>query len=150
MTAFGARLVCVRQYGGIPDIMAIRLGSTVINCADIETMTRFWAGALDLRPSSTAPGDEFRVLSGSTTNLSLQRSRTPVTARDQMHVDLYTDEQQAQVERLVRLGARVVRHVTDDPSDDYVIMTDPEDNLFCVCAKPRSVAAEAADPAVTL
>jgi hypothetical protein len=25
--------------------MAIRLGSTVINCADLEGMTRFWAGA---------------------------------------------------------------------------------------------------------
>ncbi len=31
--------------------MTIRLGSTVINCADIELMTRFWAQALDLTPS---------------------------------------------------------------------------------------------------
>ena len=31
--------------------MAIRLGSTVINCADIELMTRFWSQALYLEPS---------------------------------------------------------------------------------------------------
>ena len=28
--------------------MAIRLGSTVINCADIELMTSFWSAALHL------------------------------------------------------------------------------------------------------
>ena len=32
--------------------MSIRLGSTVINCADIETMTEFWSEALGLVPDS--------------------------------------------------------------------------------------------------
>jgi catechol 2,3-dioxygenase-like lactoylglutathione lyase family enzyme len=32
--------------------VGIRLGSTVINCADIELMTRFWTRALGLVPSS--------------------------------------------------------------------------------------------------
>ncbi|WP_411103191.1 VOC family protein [Streptomyces sp. cmx-4-9] len=118
--------------------MGIRLGSTVVNCADIEVMTRFWSEALGLVPSSLEPGDEFRLLRGEHVALSLQRAATPVTARDQMHLDLYTDEQEAQVARLVRLGARWVRHVTDDPADDYVVLADPEDNLFCVCAKPTS------------
>jgi hypothetical protein len=45
-------------------VMAIRLGSTVINCADMELMTGFWSQALDLAPSSQAAGDDFRVLRG--------------------------------------------------------------------------------------
>jgi predicted enzyme related to lactoylglutathione lyase len=113
--------------------MAIRLGSTVINCADIELMTRFWAEALHLAPSSEGTDDEFRVLRGDHVNLSLQRAQTPVSARDQMHLDLYSDEQAAEVRRLTGLGARAVRH-HDDPDDDYVVMTDPEGNEFCVCA----------------
>ena len=32
--------------------MSIRLGSTVINCADLEIMTEFWSEALDLVPDS--------------------------------------------------------------------------------------------------
>ena len=112
--------------------MAIRIGSTVINCADIEAMTAFWAAALDLTPSSTEPGDDFRVLRGSRVNLSLQVAATPVSARDQMHLDLYTDEQSEQVRRLTGLGGKVVRH-HEDPDDDYVVMTDPEGNEFCVC-----------------
>jgi Glyoxalase-like domain len=50
-----------------------------------------------------------------------------------MHLDLYTNDQVGEVERLVGLGATVVRD-HDDPEDDYVVMTDPEDNQFCVCA----------------
>ena len=113
--------------------MAIRLGSTVINCANIELMTSFWSRALGLLPSSDEFEDEFRVLRGEGFNLSLQRARTPVTARDQMHLDLYTSEQEAEVERLRGLGAKVVRHHVD-PEDDYVVMTDPEGNEFCVVA----------------
>ena len=77
--------------------MAIRLGSTVINCADLDVMTAFWSRALHLSPSSAEPGDEFRVLRGEHASLSLQRSRTPVSARDQMHLDLYTDDLVAEV-----------------------------------------------------
>lgn len=113
--------------------MAIRLGSTVINCADMELMTSFWSQALHLVPTPAEQGDEFRVLRGDHVNLSLQLSRTPVSARDQMHLDLYSNDQAAEVQRLAGLGARVVRH-HDDPEDDYVVMTDPEGNEFCVCA----------------
>jgi len=115
--------------------MAIRLGSTVINCSDMQLMTSFWSQALGLAPSSAADGDEFRVLRGPHGSLSLQRARTAITARDQMHLDLYSDDQPAEVRRLAGLGARFVRH-HDDPDDDYVVMTDPEGNEFCVCAVP--------------
>ena len=113
--------------------MSIRLGSTVINCADLEVMTRFWTRALSLTSSSTGPAHAFRVLRGGRTNLSLQLADTPVTARDQMHLDLYTDDQTAEVERLLGLGATFVRH-NRDPDDDYVVLKDPEGNEFCVCA----------------
>jgi catechol 2,3-dioxygenase-like lactoylglutathione lyase family enzyme len=112
--------------------MGIRLGSTVINCADLEAMTDFWSAALDLRPSRLEPGGSFRVLRGERVNVSLQVAKTPVSARDQMHLDLYSDDLDAQVERLRGLGAVWVRR-EDDPDDTYVVMRDPEDNEFCVC-----------------
>jgi len=121
--------------------MTIRLGSTVINCADLELMTDFWSRALHLAPSSRAAADDFRVLRGEAgRRLSLQLARTPVTARDQMHLDLFTDDQAAEVERLTGLGARFVRH-NQDPDDDYVVMTDPEGNEFCVCVVDSAIAA---------
>jgi catechol 2,3-dioxygenase-like lactoylglutathione lyase family enzyme len=115
--------------------MGIRIGSTVVNCADLETMTDFWAQALGLVPSSRDPGDDFRVLRGDRVNLSLQLAKTPVTARDQMHLDLYSDDASQQVARLLGLGATMVRE-NNDPDDSYVVMRDPEGNEFCVCSLP--------------
>jgi predicted enzyme related to lactoylglutathione lyase len=85
-----------------------------------------------LEPNHREPGDRFRVLRGEHVNLSLQVTRTPVTARDQMHLDLYSDEVDAEVERLRGLGAELVRRV-DEPDDTYVVLLDPEGNEFCVC-----------------
>jgi catechol 2,3-dioxygenase-like lactoylglutathione lyase family enzyme len=116
--------------------VAIRLGSVVINCADLETMTAFWAAALDLTPRPGGGNGRFRVLGGARVNVSLQVARTPVRARDQMHLDLYTDNQPGEVRRLLDLGAGYVRH-NEDPEDDYVVLADPEGNQFCVCAVAR-------------
>jgi catechol 2,3-dioxygenase-like lactoylglutathione lyase family enzyme len=113
--------------------VTIRMGSTVVNCADIETMTDFWSEALGLVPNQREVGDVFRVLSGDRVNLSLQVASTPVSARDQMHLDLYSDDPDRQVERLVALGAVWVRE-ENDPEDTYVVLRDPEGNEFCVCS----------------
>ena len=113
--------------------MGIRIGSTVVNCSDLETMTTFWTQALGLTPSSRDPGDDFRVLRGERVNMSLQLADTPVSARDQMHLDLYSDNADAEVARLIALGARFVRENTED---EYVVLLDPEGNEFCVCAVP--------------
>ena len=113
--------------------MGIRMGSTVVNCADIDAMAEFWTKALDLTPGPRQPGNRFRVLRGERVNLSLQVADTPVTARDQMHLDLYSDDMRGEVERLVGLGAVRVRENLD-PEDTYVVLRDPEGNEFCVCA----------------
>jgi hypothetical protein len=56
-----------------------------------------------------------------------------VTARDQMHLDLYSDDAPTEVDRLVGLGAVRVRAV-GGPDDTYVVLLDPEGNEFCVCS----------------
>jgi len=112
--------------------VSLRIGSAVVNVADMEAMTDFWAAALGLAPSRREPGDGFRVLRGERVNLSLQLADSAVTARDQMHLDLYSDDGDAQVARLVALGAMKVRE-NHDPDDTYVVLTDPEGNEFCVC-----------------
>ena len=112
--------------------MGIQLGSTVINCADLEAMTDFWVAALALVPNDRQADDEFRVLRGDHANLSLQLAKTPVSARDQMHLDLYSDAVAAEVDRLVALGAAWVREVRE-PDDHYIVLLDPDGNEFCVC-----------------
>jgi hypothetical protein len=113
--------------------VGIVIGSVVINCHDIERLTEFWVAALDLTPGPLTEEGRFRVLGGERVNLSLQVAQSPIVSRGQVHLDLYTDEPTAQVERLRDLGATVVRH-NDDPNDRYTVMEDPEGNPFCVCS----------------
>ncbi len=53
-----------------------------------------------------------------------------------MHLDLYSDEMEAQVTRLVELGAAYARRGRDE-GGEYVVLTDPEGNKFCVCQTDR-------------
>jgi hypothetical protein len=44
---------------------------------------------------------------------------------------LYTDDQEEEVQRLLELGA--TRHPrTPEPGEDFIVLEDPEGNLFCV------------------
>jgi hypothetical protein len=47
-----------------------------------------------------------------------------------LHLDLYTDDPEGEVERLLHLGATVYR--PRESGEDFVVLADPEGNLFCV------------------
>lgn len=65
----------------------------------------------------------------------LQAVPEPKTTKIRLHLDLVVDDPEAEVARLVGLGA--VR-VDGDPFEEHghrwIAMTDPEGNEFCVCA----------------
>jgi hypothetical protein len=48
------------------------------------------------------------------------------------HVDIESDDQPAEVARLVGLGARIVSENTSDTVGDWTVLRDPGDLLFCV------------------
>lgn len=106
----------------------LTLGAVVLNVSDLEKAGAFWASALDYEPiaddpSFLAPKDGHG-------------SRLHLDDADRTHLDLYADDeadQLVQVERLVALGARRVEW--DYPDDaDFIVLADPEGNLFCVIA----------------
>ena len=118
----------------------IRLGSIVIRCTRFDEMRVFWQAALDYVPRE-APQDGWVVLTdptGTGPNLSLERVDTPIApAPDELsaiHLDLYTDDQNGDVKRLVALGATRYRH--EAPEDgDFVVLVDPDGYRFCVVQK---------------
>ena len=111
----------------------LRIGSVVINCKDFEQTIAFWQKALGYdEPRRAAEGD-FAILgdpSGRGPNVSVQETDELKFGRNRMHLDLCADDQGAEVDRLLQLGATV--HRVPQGDDDYVIMADPEGKLFCV------------------
>jgi catechol 2,3-dioxygenase-like lactoylglutathione lyase family enzyme len=112
----------------------IRVGSIVIRVDDLDRQTAFWTAALDYVAVDES-ADDFRLLrpqSGDGPNVSLDRVRSERHLPPRIHLDLYADDQAAEVERLVGLGASRVEWRKRPPDADYVILEDPEGNRFCV------------------
>jgi catechol 2,3-dioxygenase-like lactoylglutathione lyase family enzyme len=111
----------------------LRIGSVVINCRNFQQTLDFWQKALQYEDPRRAEEGDFAILrdpSGSGPNVSVQETDELKFGRNRMHLDLYADDQTAEVERLLQLGATVHRAPRGD--EDYVIMADPEGKLFCV------------------
>ena len=64
--------------------------------------------------------------------MSLDAVRSEVHIPPRIHLDLYADDQAAEVARLIELGATEVHWDKRPPDADYVILADPEGNRFCV------------------
>jgi catechol 2,3-dioxygenase-like lactoylglutathione lyase family enzyme len=119
--------------------MSLYIGSIVVKVADFPRAAAFWAGALGyvVRGRDDAvvdPETGWVVLTDPRrrwANLSLQRDPEPKRGRNRLHLDLYTQDQEAEVARLEALGAtRLPWHY--DPGDDFVVLADPDGNEFCV------------------
>ena len=104
-----------------------RIGSVVLNITDIGRAATFWRNAL---------GYVFRE-SGNPGALVPQRGEGPallLDETDRTHLDLHVaseEEQQAEVERLISLGAKRIDWVYPDDAN-FVVLSDTEGNLFCV------------------
>jgi hypothetical protein len=112
----------------------IRVGSIVLRADDLQLQTDFWEAALDYARRED-DSDDFVLLrprDGVGPNLSLDRARSTLQIPPRIHLDLYTDDQQGEVERLLALGATEVHWDKRPPDADYVILADPEGNRFCV------------------
>jgi catechol 2,3-dioxygenase-like lactoylglutathione lyase family enzyme len=112
----------------------LRVGSIVLRVDNIEREKAFWTAALDYVGREEEDDDWalLRPRAGNGPNLSLDLHHAADRVPPRIHLDLYADDQPAEVARLKALGATEV-HWDKRPADaDYVILADPEGNRFCV------------------
>jgi len=113
----------------------IRIGSIVLRVDDLDRQTDFWEAALGYARRGEGDSDDFVLLrpqDGVGPNVALDCHRSSLEVPPRIHLDLYTDDQQGEVERLLALGATRVHWDRRPPNADYVILADPEGNRFCV------------------
>lgn len=112
----------------------ITIGSVVIRVDDLERQKAFWTAALDY-VAREGDADDFVLLrprSAVGPNVALDRVHSNLQVPPRIHLDLYAEDQAAEVARLVELGATEVHWDKRPPDADYVILADPEGNRFCV------------------
>ena len=105
----------------------MRIGSVVLNVTDLGRAATFWRSALGYVPR--AGGHQGALVPQSGEGPALLLDETDMT-----HLDLHVgseQEQRAEVERLIALGAQRVDWVYPDAAS-FIVLADTEGNLFCV------------------
>lgn len=129
--------------------MATRV-QVVIDCSDPRRLVEFWTAALHYeREFPTGDEDERRFLAEHPElegmaaaaidpdwigpRLYFQKVPEPKSSKNRVHLDLNVADLEAEIDRLVGLGATVIRGPeTDDVGETWAVLTDPEGNEFCV------------------
>jgi hypothetical protein len=107
----------------------------VVDAADPARLGRWWAEALGYQITIDRPDEvEIRRAPDQVPGLIFVPVPEGKTVKNRLHIDLRPDDQDAEVERLVDMGAR---HVDVGQGDDvtWVVLADPEGNEFCVLRK---------------
>jgi predicted enzyme related to lactoylglutathione lyase len=121
--------------------VTLQIQSVLFDCHDPFVVAAFWQETLGWRRTHEEP-DEIVLeppagsrQDGVVPDLLFLRVPDPTPGKNRMHIDLTPDDQQAEVERLIALGARHA-DIGQGPDVSWVVMADPEGNEFCVLS-PR-------------
>ena len=110
----------------------LKIGAIVWGVRDLHRSVEFWSEVLDYE-LRREPDADFAILvpkNGEETQLSLNAAVTSDKPK-RHHMDLFTENQAGEVERLLKLGATRVNWEYE-PDADYVVLADPDGNTFCV------------------
>lgn len=121
--------------------MTVTMSTVTFDCADAAPVARFWAEALgwDVAPDSSA---EIAAVGGprrprDAPSLLFVQVPEGKAAKNRVHLDLAATDLDAEVARLVSLGAEVV-HRKSEWGATWVTLRDPAGNEFCV-ALPHEI-----------
>jgi hypothetical protein len=117
--------------------MTLQWQEIVIDCSDPTLVASFWSEALGLELHGPHDGVWWLEPGGSSPDIVFLQVPEGKSVKNRSHLDLRPDDQDAEVERLISLGARRIDIGQGDVT--WVVMADPEANEFCVL-RPQSSA----------
>jgi predicted enzyme related to lactoylglutathione lyase len=138
----------------------LRLRHITFACAEPRRLAEFWSGVLGYEPQERGESWAAVDMDGGGPELFFNLLPKSPTIELPVHLDVNVPDREAAVERLVRLGAKIVVTKTQEAGElkeTWTVMRDPEGNGFCVqgpdprrpgpyignitfaCAEPRRV-----------
>lgn len=118
--------------------MASRIGAVTVDCRDARALATWWMevlGYVEVDDPDQDDATECGIVppEGGQELLFIEVPE-PKTVKDRLHLDLVpTDRRRdAEVERVVGLGATVLADLRNDDGTGWVVLADPEGNEFCI------------------
>jgi hypothetical protein len=117
--------------------MALEWEQVIVDATDPVALGRWWADALDWVVVNDDPEEfEIRPTPERLPGLLFVRVAEPKTAKNRLHLDFRPLDRDAEVARLVALGA--TRQDVGQGEQSWVVLADPEGNEFCVLRALRA------------
>ena len=119
----------------------LRLNFITFACESPERLATFWCELLDGYDGE--PSGDAYVARGDGPSLFFHRHEKSPTIELPIHLDVNVPDRDAELERLLGLGARLVEtksHQIGDLSEIWTVMRDPEGNGFCIQSPPNTEA----------
>jgi len=111
--------------------MTLKWEQVVVDCGDFRTLGHWWADALSWTiVDEDDEGIELGNPDGSSPTLLFLNVPEGKTVKNRLHLDFVPDDQAAEVERLLALGA--TRADIGQGEQTWVVLVDPEGNEFCI------------------
>jgi hypothetical protein len=116
--------------------VSLAVRSITFDCADPYRLALWWCEAFDVPPSpEDHPGDPEALcaLGEGRPRLLFERVPDAKSGKNRVHLDIQAGRsREAEVERLMRLGARLIADHRQPDGAGWVVLADPEENEFCV------------------
>lgn len=113
--------------------MASFMKYVTFDCADPRRLSAFWSEVTGY--VSLTARDDFAALAApderGIRGILFWQVPEPKTAKSRMHVDLAAKDPEAEIERLVGLGAKKVEH-REGNGAGWTVMLNPEEKEFCI------------------
>ncbi|WP_422745537.1 VOC family protein [Mycobacterium sp. WMMD1722] len=111
--------------------MTLRFSDLCIDANDTRALASWWSQVLGWPMEDADDGDVvLRAPTGAGADWLFLGVPDDKVVKNRLHVDLTPDDQQAEVDRLIGLGAR--RTDIGQGEQTWVVLADPEGNEFCV------------------
>ena len=116
--------------------MGLEWEQVVVDAEDPVMLGRWWADALSWVVVNDEPAEfEIRPTEDRLPGLLFEQVGEGKGGKNRLHLDFRPDDQQAEVARLLGLGARHADIGQGEQS--WVVLADPEGNEFCVLSNKR-------------
>jgi predicted enzyme related to lactoylglutathione lyase len=112
--------------------MAPRIAHITLDCTNVDVVSQFWSATLE-RPIEPGDASTFCYVgaAGDPYRLCVMKTPDTKTAKNRMHFDLEASDREAEVKRLLALGAGIVAEY-DEGGSQWMTLHDVEGNEFCV------------------
>ena len=113
--------------------MGLRFSEICIDAHDIDALAAWWSSVLGWPAEPTDDGDVIlRAPAGAGPDWLFLAVPDGKVVKNRIHFDFTPEDQQAEVDRVLALGAR---HVDVGQGEQtWVVLADPEGNEFCILA----------------